>query len=48
MDIQQQINLELARKFEAEKIDFAYPTQTIHMATTAPAQKSRTRKKETN
>ncbi len=31
MNIQQAINLEIFRKFEAEKIEFAYPTQTIFM-----------------
>jgi small-conductance mechanosensitive channel len=29
MDIQQEINLALYRKFEEEKIEFAYPTQTL-------------------
>jgi small-conductance mechanosensitive channel len=29
MDIQQAINFELFRRFEAEGIDFAYPTQTL-------------------
>ncbi|MEJ5351907.1 MAG: mechanosensitive ion channel family protein [Melioribacteraceae bacterium] len=29
MDIQQQINFDIYQKFEQEKIDFAYPTQTI-------------------
>jgi small-conductance mechanosensitive channel len=31
MDIQQEINLALYRKFEEEKIEFAYPTQTLFM-----------------
>jgi small-conductance mechanosensitive channel len=31
MDIQQEINLVLFRRFEAEGIEFAYPTQTIHL-----------------
>lgn len=31
MDLQQQINLELAKRFEKEKIDFAYPTQTVYL-----------------
>lgn len=31
MDIQQEINLELYKKFEEEGIEFAYPTRTIHM-----------------
>lgn len=29
MDVQQAINLEIHRQFEAQKIEFAYPTQTI-------------------
>lgn len=29
MDIQQAINLEIVRRFEAEGIEFAYPTQTL-------------------
>jgi len=29
MDIQQQINLKLKKRFEKEKIQFAYPTQTV-------------------
>jgi small-conductance mechanosensitive channel len=32
MDIQQRINLELMRYCEAQKIGFAYPTTTLHMA----------------
>jgi small-conductance mechanosensitive channel len=32
MDIQQAINLEIFERFEAEGIDFAYPTQTIHIS----------------
>jgi len=31
MDIQQEINLKIKEKFEAEKIEFAYPTQTLFM-----------------
>jgi small-conductance mechanosensitive channel len=31
MGIQQEINLALYRKFEEEKIEFAYPTQTLFM-----------------
>lgn len=31
MDIQQAINLELKRRFEAEGIEFAFPTQTIYL-----------------
>ena len=31
MDIQQAINLELFRRAEAEGIDFAYPTRTLHV-----------------
>jgi small-conductance mechanosensitive channel len=32
MDIQQAINFELFRRFAADGIEFAYPTQTIHLA----------------
>jgi small-conductance mechanosensitive channel len=32
MDIQQKINLELFHLFEEQGIEFAYPTQTIHLA----------------
>lgn len=32
MDRQQAINLELVRRFEAEGIEFAYPTQTLFLA----------------
>lgn len=32
LDIQQSINLELLRRFSAEKIDFAFPTRTIVLA----------------
>ncbi len=31
MDIQQAINLALFRRFQEEKIEFAYPTQTLFM-----------------
>jgi small-conductance mechanosensitive channel len=31
MDIQQKMNLEIMRRFEAEGIEFAYPTQTIYV-----------------
>jgi len=31
MDVQQAINLDLCRRFEAEGIEFAYPTQTIYL-----------------
>jgi small-conductance mechanosensitive channel len=31
MDIQQAINLELVRRFEDEGIEFAFPTQTLHL-----------------
>ncbi len=33
MDVQQQINLALIRRFAAEGIEFAYPTQTLYVAT---------------
>jgi small-conductance mechanosensitive channel len=32
MDIQQEINLKIKEKFEQEKIEMAYPTQTIYLA----------------
>jgi len=32
MDIQQNINLALFRKFEEEGIEFAYPTRTVVIA----------------
>lgn len=31
MDIQQRINLEIHRRFEEEGIDFAFPTQVVHV-----------------
>ncbi len=31
MDMQQAVNLEILRRFEAEKIQFAFPTQTMRM-----------------
>ncbi|HUH04280.1 MAG TPA: mechanosensitive ion channel domain-containing protein [Kofleriaceae bacterium] len=31
MDVQQVINLEIFRRFEAEEIEFAYPTRTLHL-----------------
>ncbi|NOK64155.1 MAG: mechanosensitive ion channel family protein [Chloroflexi bacterium AL-W] len=31
MDIQQAINLEIYRRFELEKLDFAYPTRTLYV-----------------
>ena len=31
MDIQQEINLEICKKFESEGIEFAYPTQTVYV-----------------
>ena len=37
MDIQQRINLELISTFQASGIEFAFPTQTIHLATPADA-----------
>ncbi len=32
MDIQQAINLDLFRQFDAQGIDFAFPTQTVHVS----------------
>jgi small-conductance mechanosensitive channel len=31
MDAQEQINLEIVKAFQKEKIEFAFPTQTIHV-----------------
>jgi len=31
MDVQQAINLRIVERFEAEGIEFAYPTQTIFL-----------------
>ena len=31
MDIQQEINLEIFRRFEAERIDFGFPTTTVQL-----------------
>jgi len=40
MDIQQAINLEILERFTAEGIGFAYPTQTLHIATVPAASES--------
>lgn len=32
MDVQQDVNLQIKKAFEKEKIEFAFPTQTIHLA----------------
>jgi small-conductance mechanosensitive channel len=32
MDVQQNVNLELVRRFERAGIEFAFPTQTVHVA----------------
>lgn len=37
MDIQQAINLAIARCLQARHIDFAYPTQTLHLVGAMPA-----------
>lgn len=37
MDIQQNIYLALLRRFEAERIEFAFPTQTIQVQSPSPA-----------
>ncbi|MFH1246058.1 MAG: mechanosensitive ion channel domain-containing protein, partial [Candidatus Omnitrophota bacterium] len=34
MDIQQMINLSIKENFDAEKIEFAYPTQTLYVSNT--------------
>lgn len=39
MDIQQAINLDIHEQFEKEGIEFAYPTQTIFMASTGLVEK---------
>lgn len=36
MDIQQQINLELFRRFDAQRIAFAFPTQTLYLNEVKP------------
>lgn len=36
LDVQQRINLAIVRKFEEEKIEFAYPTQTIFLEGALP------------
>lgn len=38
MDMQQAVNLEILRRFEAEKIQFAFPTQTMRMVGSPVAQ----------
>jgi small-conductance mechanosensitive channel len=38
MDIQQAINLRIHQRFEERAIEFAYPTQTLYMATQMVAQ----------
>jgi small-conductance mechanosensitive channel len=35
--VQQRINLEIVRRFEAEGIQFAFPTQTLHLIDTPRA-----------
>ena len=32
MNIQQKINFEIFKKFEQQQIEFAYPTQTLHIS----------------
>lgn len=36
MDIQQKINLEIYRRFEAEGIEFAFPTRTLYLNSVTP------------
>lgn len=36
MDIQQAVNLALLRRFREQAIEFAYPTRTLHIASSAP------------
>jgi small-conductance mechanosensitive channel len=40
MDIQQQINVALYERFDAEGIEFAYPTQTVFVAQETDAPRS--------
>jgi hypothetical protein len=40
MDIHQAINLEIIRAFARDEIEFAYPTQTLYLARTPPAEAS--------
>ncbi|MCI3950917.1 MAG: hypothetical protein K0R53_414, partial [Burkholderiales bacterium] len=37
MDVQQAINLEVYRRFSEERIEFAYPTQTLFVRGAEPA-----------
>ncbi|MDR7513126.1 MAG: mechanosensitive ion channel family protein, partial [Armatimonadota bacterium] len=37
MDVQQAINLEIGRRFAAQGVEFAYPTQTVYLARSAAA-----------
>jgi small-conductance mechanosensitive channel len=36
MDIQQKINFALYDRFAEENIEFAYPTQTVHLESNTP------------
>ena len=40
MDVQQAINLELMQRFEAEGIEFAFPSQTIYLENSEPVANS--------
>lgn len=42
LDIQQTVNLELLRRFNAEKIEFAFPTRTIVVSSDGPGSNGRT------
>jgi small-conductance mechanosensitive channel len=44
LDIQQTINIELLRRFNAEKIEFAFPTRTILVAGDLGSTDGRTRR----
>ncbi len=35
MDVQQNVNLEIVRAFEKSGIEFAFPTQTVHLSTSS-------------
>ena len=40
LDIQQRINLEIHERFEEEGVEFAYPTQVVHVQPAGPAAES--------
>jgi small-conductance mechanosensitive channel len=40
MDLQQQINLEIMQRFERAKLEFAFPTRTLHLHVAADEKRS--------